>query len=121
MEALSIKNLNFAYNINPVIKNCNLSVDKGDFVMITGGNGSGKSTLIKLILGEISKDSGKIEVLGKEIEDYKSFKKIGYVPQMNIVNKISFPITALELVVLNLYEDFGLIKIPKKVHYDKAR
>lgn len=121
MNALSIENLNFAYKTNPVIKNCSLEVAKGDFVLITGGNGSGKSTLIKLILKELDKDKGKIQVLGKNIEDYKSFKEIGYVPQMNIVNKISFPITALELVVLNLYEDFGLIKIPRKSHYQKAR
>ena len=121
MNALSIENLNFAYKTNPVIKNCSLEVAKGDFVLITGGNGSGKSTLIKLILKELDKDEGKIQVLGKNIEDYKSFKEIGYVPQMNIVNKISFPITALELVVLNLYEDFGLIKIPRKSHYQKAR
>lgn len=121
MNALSIENLNFAYKTNPVIKNCSLEVAEGDFVLITGGNGSGKSTLIKLILKELDKDKGKIQVLGKNIEDYKSFKEIGYVPQMNIVNKISFPITALELVVLNLYEDFGLIKIPRKSHYQKAR
>lgn len=121
MNALSIENLNFAYKTNPVIKNCSLEVAKGDFVLITGGNGSGKSTLIKLILKELDKDKGKIQVLGKNIEDYKSFKEIGYVPQMNIVNKISFPITALELVVLNLYEGFGLIKIPRKSHYQKAR
>lgn len=121
MNALSIENLNSAYKTNPVIKNCSLEVAKGDFVLITGGNGSGKSTLIKLILKELDKDKGKIQVLGKNIEDYKSFKEIGYVPQMNIVNKISFPITALELVVLNLYEDFGLIKIPRKSHYQKAR
>lgn len=121
MNALSIENLNSAYKTNPVIKNCSLEVAKGDFVLITGGNGSGKSTLIKLILKELDKDKGKIQVLGKNIEDCKSFKEIGYVPQMNIVNKISFPITALELVVLNLYEDFGLIKIPRKSHYQKAR
>ena len=36
-------------------------------------------------------------------------------------NKIAFPITCLELVSLNLYEEFGLIKIPKKNHYQKAK
>ena len=121
MKAVSIKNLNFSYSQTPVLKNCNLNVDIGEFTVILGGNGSGKSTLIKLMLGELKKDKGEIKILGKNIEDYVSFKDIGYVPQINIVNKIAFPITCLELVSLNLYEEFGLIKIPKKNHYQKAK
>lgn len=121
MKAVSIKNLNFSYSQTPVLKNCNLNVDIGEFTVILGGNGSGKSTLIKLMLGELKKDKGEIKILGKNIEDYVSFKEIGYVPQINIVNKIAFPITCLELVSLNLYEEFGFIKIPKKNHYQKAK
>lgn len=121
MKAVSINNLNFSYSQTPVLKNCNLNVDIGEFTVILGGNGSGKSTLIKLMLGELKKNSGEIKILGKNIEDYVSFKEIGYVPQINIVNKIAFPITCLELVSLNLYEEFGFIKIPKKNHYQKAK
>lgn len=121
MKAVSINNLNFSYSQIPVLKTCNLNVDVGEFTVILGGNGSGKSTLIKLMLGELKNNSGEIKILGKNIEDYVSFKDIGYVPQINIVNKIAFPITCLELVSLNLYEEFGLIKIPKKNHYQKAK
>lgn len=121
MKAVSINNLNFSYSQTPVLKDCNLNVDLGEFTVILGGNGSGKSTLIKLMLGELKKKSGEIKILGKNIEDYVSFKEIGYVPQINIVNKIAFPITCLELVSLNLYEEFGFIKIPKKNHYQKAK
>lgn len=121
MKAVSINNLNFSYSQIPILKNCNLNVDVGEFTVILGGNGSGKSTLIKLMLGELKNNSGEIKILGKNIEDYISFKDIGYVPQINIVNKIAFPITCLELVSLNLYEEFGLIKIPKKNHYQKAK
>lgn len=121
MKAVSINNLNFSYSQTPVLKDCNLNVDLGEFTVILGGNGSGKSTLIKLMLGELKRKSGEIKILGKNIEDYVSFKDIGYVPQINIVNKIAFPITCLELVSLNLYEEFGFIKIPKKNHYQKAK
>ena len=121
MKAVSINNLNFSYSQIPVLKNCNLNVDVGEFTVILGGNGSGKSTLIKLMLGELKTNSGEIKILGKNIEYYVSFQDIGYVPQINIVNKIAFPITCLELVSLNLYEEFGLIKIPKKNHYQKAK
>lgn len=121
MKAIEIKDVTFAYNKIPVIKSCDFELDTGDLALILGGNGSGKSTLIKLMLGELKKDTGSIKILGKNIEDYKSYKDIGYVPQINIVNKISFPITCLELVSLNLYEDFGFIKIPKKSHYQRAK
>ena len=90
MKAVSINNLNFSYSQIPVLKNCNLNVDVGEFTVILGGNGSGKSTLIKLMLGELKSNSGEIKILGKNIEDYVSFKDIGYVPQINIVNKTIF-------------------------------
>ena len=80
MKAVSINNLNFSYSQTPVLKDCNLNVDVGEFTVILGGNGSGKSTLIKLMLGELKKNSGEIKILGKNIEDYVSFKDIGYVP-----------------------------------------
>ena len=66
MKAVSINNLNFSYSQIPVLKNCNLNVDVGEFTVILGGNGSGKSTLIKLMLGELKNNSGEIKILGKK-------------------------------------------------------
>ncbi|KAF8818212.1 ATP-binding cassette domain-containing protein [Rickettsia endosymbiont of Cardiosporidium cionae] len=43
-----------------VLNNINLSITKGEFVVIIGNNGSGKSTLMKIISGEYSLDSGQI-------------------------------------------------------------
>lgn len=120
MKAVEIKDLTFAYGQEDVLKDCQLQVETGEMTLILGGNGSGKSTLLKLMLGELKAQKGEIHLLGKKIQDYRSFKEIGYVPQINIVNKIAFPITCLELVALNLYEDFGPIKIPRKSHYAKA-
>lgn len=39
---------------------------------------------------------------------------------MSVVSKVSFPITVREMVVLNLYEDFGFFKFPRKKHYKKV-
>ncbi len=121
MESLVVENLNFGYNENKVIRDLNLRVGEGELVVIVGENGSGKSTFLKLILGELKGQSGRIKLFGKNIEKKDDFRDIGYVPQMNIVNKIPFPITCLEMVVLNLYKDFGFFKIPKKRHLEKAR
>lgn len=121
MDIIRIDNISFGYTDDLVIKDLSLKVGQGDLVLLVGENGSGKSTLLKLILGEIKPKQGIIKILGKDINNMTSFREIGYVPQMNVVNKIAFPITCLELVVLNLYEDFGFFKIPNKKHLKKAK
>lgn len=120
MSLISIENLSFGYTSDLVLKNINLEVDEGEFVCLVGGNGSGKSTLLKLILGELKPQEGSIKIFGSALSELKSLRDIGYVPQVNAVNKISFPITCREITVLNLYEDFGFIKIPRKKHYERA-
>lgn len=120
-KSIEIKNLNFSYGLGGgILKNVNLSVDQGEFIVIVGGNGSGKSTLLKNMLGELKPRTGSIKVLGKNIEDYTSYKEIGYVPQISIVEAIAFPTTVREMVLLNLYEDMGPIKIPGKEEKEKV-
>ncbi len=120
MNSVEIKNLNFSYVQEPILKDINLEIKQGEFVAIIGSNGSGKSTLIKNLLGELKPSKGSVVIEGKPIEDYKSYKNIGYVQQMSVVSKIAFPITVREMVSLNLYEDFGFLKFAKKRHYDKV-
>lgn len=121
MESIAVNNLSFGYTEHKVIDKLNFTVAKGELIIIVGENGSGKSTLLKLILGELKPQSGSVRLMGKKLEELNNFQEIGYVPQMNVVNKIPFPITCLELVTLNLYNDFGLIKIPKREHRKKGR
>lgn len=116
MKQIEIKNLRFGYNENLILKDINLSLDEGDFAIISGENGSGKSTLIKLILGELKKDRGNIKVFGIDMEDFKNFEKIGYVPQVNEAIKVAFPVSAREYVGLNLYKEFSIFNtISKKL------
>ena len=57
-----------------VLKSVDLNIDSGEFVVIAGKNGSGKSTLIKLMVGLLIPDQGKIRVLG--MDTVKHWKKI---------------------------------------------
>ena len=114
MKLIEIEKLKFGYNENLILKDVNLSLEKGDFAVISGENGSGKSTLIKLILGGLKKDKGSIRLFGIEIEDFKNYDKLGYVPQVNDSIKIAFPVTCREYVSLNLYKDFNIFKKIKK-------
>lgn len=92
MKILDIKNLNFAYKQELVLKNVSLTYDSKDFLAIIGPNGGGKSTLLRLILGLIRCKSVNLSV---------PQGKIGYVPQ-NVVANENFPICALELVLMGL-------------------
>lgn len=121
MKSILVENLSFGYTEDKVLDGLNLSIEKGEMVAITGGNGSGKSTLMRLILGELLPQEGTIKLAGQELKDLKSFQHIGYVPQGNVMDKVAFPLTCLELVVLNLYTDFGIIKIPRKRHKQRAK
>lgn len=114
MKLIEIKNLKFGYNENLILKDINLNLEKGDFAVISGENGSGKSTLIKLILGELKKDSGTIKLFGIDMEEFKNFDKIGYVPQLNDSVKVAFPVSCREYVGLNLYKEFSIFNTIKK-------
>ncbi|MDO4594107.1 MAG: ABC transporter ATP-binding protein [Tissierellia bacterium] len=120
MKVLEIKKLNFRYKKEYILKNLSLTVKKGDFLAICGQNGSGKSTLLKLVLNQLKKDSGEINLFEKKIEKFHDYKNIGYVPQVNENYRLSFPITNLEFVRLNLYSDFGFFKFPKHKHTSMA-
>ena len=119
MKAIEIKNANFAYDRDPVLRELNLTLMNKEKTTIIGGNGVGKTTLIKIIIGELKLKSGQIKIFEEDL-NINSLKKIGYVPQSQKENLYTFPISVKELVTLQLYESMGMIKIPRKIHYDKT-
>jgi len=108
MDLININHLYYRYpNENRfVLEDINLTVQKGDYLIIIGPNGGGKTTLLKLILGLLKTDSGSIQVFGKQPEN--SYDKIGYVPQ-HITVKKEFPITVEKTITLGIKQ-----KISKK-------
>lgn len=120
MDALSLSDLTFGYLSEPILNKATFSVPQGSFSCLVGENGCGKSTLLKLILGALKPQEGNISLFGKPFHELTDLRCIGYVPQVNVVNKITFPITCRELVVRNLYRDFGIVKIARKKHYQQA-
>ena len=123
MESIiSIKNVSFSYSggVN-VLENLSFDIYKKDFIAIIGANGSGKSTLLKLILKELSPSDGEIFISNTNIKNFKEWDTIGYVPQINAGNIPGFPITALEIVTLNLYNKMGFFKFSRKSHIELAK
>ncbi|MDZ8222874.1 ABC transporter ATP-binding protein [Nostoc sp. ChiVER01] len=63
------------------LKNCSLTVYKGETFGLLGPNGAGKTTLLKLLLGIIRPSSGRGLLLGKPIGDRTIKQHIGYLPE----------------------------------------
>lgn len=74
-----------------ILNNINLKLDKNKFYVITGQNGSGKSTLVKIIMGIINPDSGKILLDGKDITNMpineRAKLSIGFAFQQPVIFK----------------------------------
>ncbi|MDU6985064.1 MAG: energy-coupling factor transporter ATPase [Terrisporobacter othiniensis] len=72
--AIKMKDVWFKYEKdgNDVLKDLNFEVKSGEFFCVVGGNGTGKSTTVSLICGIRKPYRGKIEIFGKNIQEYKN-------------------------------------------------
>ena len=70
---IEVQNLSFSYGHHPVLSHVGFTAQSGECVGILGNNGAGKTTLLRIIMQEISADSGNV-VIAKD-------KKIGYLAQ----------------------------------------
>jgi putative spermidine/putrescine transport system ATP-binding protein len=98
MEFLHIEQLVKAFGTNTVVKNVDLSFERGEFVSLLGPSGCGKTTILRMIAGFERPTSGRIVVEGKDITDQNpNQRKIGMVfqayalfPNMNVADNIGF-------------------------------
>lgn len=85
-SALILKNVNKKYEkSNFAIKDISFSIPEGSIVGFIGENGAGKSTTMNCILNVIRRDSGTIEIFGREMtdEDIDIRENIGVVYDSN--------------------------------------
>jgi phospholipid/cholesterol/gamma-HCH transport system ATP-binding protein len=61
--------VSFSYGNNHILRDVNFSIDEHERVAILGGSGEGKTTILRLILGLVRPDSGKIIIDGEDITD----------------------------------------------------
>jgi len=64
---IQTNNLYKSYKGRTVVNNVSVNVKQGEIVGLLGPNGAGKTTLFNLIAGELSRDSGKVELFGIDI------------------------------------------------------
>ena len=98
MSKITIKNLEKSFNNNKVIKNFNINISDGEFIVLVGPSGCGKSTLLRMISGLESIDQGEIYLDTKLINNLipskreiaMVFQSYALYPHMNVFENMSF-------------------------------
>jgi len=92
-----LENVSFAYDGTPALEDVSLEVEEREFLGLVGPNGGGKSTLLRIVLGLLAADSGRVRVLG--LPPARARGELGYVPQFAAFRR-DFPVTVEETVLL---------------------
>ena len=111
-DHLKLKKISFNYRNRDkkILEEVDFSINKNDYIGITGESGGGKSTLIDIISGLLIPNSGEIIIDGKETKNLQStnwIDKVGYLTQKN--NLLD------ESIFTNITLEFNKENIDKKL------
>ena len=94
--------ISFRYGSEQILDSITFKVQRGDFLALLGPNGSGKSTLIRIMLGLAKPDNGSIRIMGRDLDEFTAWDRIGYVPQKVTDLDPLFPASVREVVAMGL-------------------
>lgn len=117
MKALELDHVSLAFRGMPVLEDVTFALDEGEFLGIIGPNGGGKSTLIKVVLGLLEPDEGKVRVFGKA--PAHAGGEIAYVPQHPQFDR-RFPIRVLDVVLMGRMGRSVMFKAFGSSDHDRA-
>ena len=121
MVAISVQNLEHAFDGNIVLDELNFAVPAQNFFIIIGPNGSGKTTLLRLLAGLLALKKGSIDLLGRPIEAYtprKLARRVAYVPQQA---PVTFSFTVTQVVLMGRAPHLGWLGFESREDLDLAR
>ena len=97
---LEVNNLSVIRSGKIVLKDVDLTIQKGEFIGLVGPNGSGKSTLLLSLLGVLKPHNGSISIYGDVPNPRNFFGRIGWVSQAASYLPRQIKLTVRELVKL---------------------
>lgn len=83
MIVIRVENLKKTYQKGKIVAldNLSFSVRRGEIFSILGPNGAGKTTALKILAGIIDKDSGRVNIEGRNPGDFSLKKEISFLPE----------------------------------------
>lgn len=94
---ICMEGVHFSYGTQAVLEDADFDIFAGESICVVGPNGGGKSTLLKLILGLLKPDAGRVKLFGDAPARVRN--RVGYVPQQISFDSL-FPISALEVCLM---------------------
>ena len=103
MAQIVLKDVQKFFGAHHVIRDMNLVIEDGEFVVMLGQSGCGKTTTLRAIAGLESVTSGTISIDGTEVQDKKAadrdiafvFQSFSLYPHMTVYENIAFPLRAV--------------------------
>jgi putative tryptophan/tyrosine transport system ATP-binding protein len=100
---ITLENISKTFNrgrINEVtaLRNVNLKIDEGEFMVIIGANGSGKTTLLNIVSGSEKATSGRVLIQGRDISKIAEYRRSKWIAR---VFQNPYNGTASELSILD--------------------
>lgn len=108
-DAVRVQELCVGYDQVQVLDSISFSVVRGELLVVIGPNGSGKSTLLKTLAGILGPETGRVDVLGRDIRAQsrrEMAQKVALVPQQSTV---ASSYTVWETVLMGRYPHQGLL------------
>ena len=98
MSFLTIANLEKSFGTIRVVKDFNLSVDKGEFISLLGPSGCGKTTVLRMVAGFEVPTSGSIRIDGQEVTGLRAnarnigmmFQAYALFPNLTVADNVAF-------------------------------
>ncbi|OWU68068.1 ABC transporter ATP-binding protein [Marinibacterium profundimaris] len=103
MARIELANVQKFFGSVQVLKDVNLTIEDGEFVVMLGQSGCGKTTTLRAIAGLETVSSGTITIDGREVQDLKAgdrdiafvFQSFSLYPHMTVEENIAFPLRAV--------------------------
>ncbi len=105
MAQIEMRNVQKFFGPNQVLKDLNLTISNGEFVVMLGQSGGGKTTALRAIAGLETVSSGKILIDDVEVQGRKAadrdiafvFQSFSLYPHMTVRENIAFPLRAVRM------------------------
>ena len=110
-QVLEFRQVWFAYDGDTVLEDVTFVLKSGEFAAVLGPNGGGKTTMLRLALGLVKPSRGSVALFGEPPERFRSWGRVGFVPQAAEGVQTRFPATAEEVVAHGLYRGFDPIGV----------
>jgi len=116
-DAIVLDGIRVAYNDRVALDDVSFRVSEGSFAALIGPNGAGKSSVLRVLLGLVRPQAGRVRVFDHAPGHVA--REIGYVPQKVVIPR-GFPISVLDVTLMGRYAALGAGRRPKQADRDRA-